>query len=89
LWRTVSCGRDPTLEQGQSVRSPPPEEEGAAETCDKPTTTPIPCPPCREEVEKIRSKVKPGKWEGWGECVLSFRFCFSLLYCDLIGNKLN
>ena len=29
-------GRDPTLEQGKSVRSPPlPEEEGAAETtCD-------------------------------------------------------
>ncbi|KAK4830312.1 hypothetical protein QYF61_009817 [Mycteria americana] len=32
LWRTVSCGRDPTLEQGKSVRSPPSEEEGAAET---------------------------------------------------------
>ncbi|KAK4823918.1 hypothetical protein QYF61_008304 [Mycteria americana] len=31
-WRTVSGGRDPTLEQGKSVRSPPPEEEGAAET---------------------------------------------------------
>ena len=31
-WRTVFCGRDPTLEQGKSVRSPPPEEEGAAET---------------------------------------------------------
>ena len=34
------------LEQGKSVRSPPPEEEGAAETtCDEPTQTPIPsCP---------------------------------------------
>ncbi|XP_074710315.1 LOW QUALITY PROTEIN: uncharacterized protein LOC141936873 [Strix uralensis] len=31
-WRTVSRGREPTLEQGRSVRSPPPEEEGAAET---------------------------------------------------------
>jgi len=38
--------RDLTLEQGQSVRSPPPEEEGAAETtCDELTATPIPCPP--------------------------------------------
>ena len=35
-----------TLEQGQSVRSPPPEEEAVAETtCDGLTVTPIPCPP--------------------------------------------
>jgi len=35
-----------TLEQGKSVRSPLPEEEGAAETtCDELTTTPIPHPP--------------------------------------------
>jgi len=35
-----------TLEQGQSVRSPPPEDEGAAETsCDELTVTPIPRPP--------------------------------------------
>jgi len=34
------------LEQGKSVRSPPPEEEGAAETmCDELSLTPIPCPP--------------------------------------------
>ncbi|KAK4828096.1 hypothetical protein QYF61_023458 [Mycteria americana] len=34
------------LEQGNSVRSPPPEEEGALETtCDELTTTPIPRPP--------------------------------------------
>ena len=33
------------LEQGKSVRSPPPKEEGAAETmCDELTTTPIPIP---------------------------------------------
>ena len=44
-WKTVSRGRDPTLEQGKSVRSPPLEEERVAETnCDKLTTTPIPCP---------------------------------------------
>ena len=42
MWRTVSCERDPTLEQGKSVRSPPEEEEGAAETmCDELTVTPI------------------------------------------------
>jgi len=41
-WR--SLWRDPTLEQGQSVRSPCPEEEGVAETCDELTTAPIPCP---------------------------------------------
>jgi len=34
------------LEQGKSVRCPPPEVEGAAETtCDELTATPIPCPP--------------------------------------------
>jgi len=35
-----------TLEQGQSVRSPPLEGQGAAETmCDELTVTPIPHPP--------------------------------------------
>ena len=44
-WRADPRERDPTLEQGKSVRSPPPEEEGAAETtCDELTTTPIPVP---------------------------------------------
>ena len=48
LWRTVSHGRDPMLEQGKSVRSPAPEEEGAAETrCDGLIVTPIPRPLCR------------------------------------------
>jgi len=38
------------LEQGKSVRSPPPEEEGAAETtCDELTVTPIPRPPEKQE----------------------------------------
>jgi len=50
----------PTLEQGQSVSSPPHEEEGAAETkCDELTTTPIPRPPAllgREEGEKSGMK---------------------------------
>jgi len=46
LWRTVSCERDLTLEQGQSMRSPPSEKEGAAETtCDELTVTHIPHSP--------------------------------------------
>ncbi|KAK4832415.1 hypothetical protein QYF61_023094 [Mycteria americana] len=59
---------DPTLEQGKSGRSPPPEEEGAAETmCDELTTAPIPHSPVPlvgEEVDKIWSKVKLGKKKG-------------------------
>lgn len=35
---------DPTLEQGKGVRSPHPEEEGAAETRDELTAAPIPFP---------------------------------------------
>jgi len=46
LWRTVSHERNLMLEQGKSVRSPPFEEEGTAETmCDELTVTPIPHPP--------------------------------------------
>ena len=33
--------RDPTLEQGKTVRSPPPEEEGAAETTDRNPHSPV------------------------------------------------
>jgi len=56
LWTTVSCERDLTLEQGQSVRGPLSEEEGAAETtCGELTITPIPHPPAPldgKELEK-------------------------------------
>jgi len=51
-----------------SVRSPPPEEEGAAETtCDELTTTPIPRPPVPLQGRKERNGVKlsPGRREGW------------------------
>jgi len=42
----VSHERDLVLEQGKSVRSPPPEEEGVAETtCDELTANPTPGPP--------------------------------------------
>ena len=44
-WGADPWERDPTLEQGKSVRSPPPVE-GAAETMwDELTATPIPHPP--------------------------------------------
>ena len=61
------------LEQGKSVRSPPPEEEGAAETtCDELTRTPIPAPCAAggEEVEESGAKLSLGRGEGWGERVL-------------------
>lgn len=45
LWRSISSGKNPTLEQVRSVRSPPSEEEDAAEKmCDK-LTAAIPCVP--------------------------------------------
>ena len=47
------------------TRSPPPEEEGAAETtCDELTATPIPHPPAplgREEVEELGAKLSLGR----------------------------
>jgi len=42
LWRTVSHERNLTLGQRQSMRSPPPEDEGVT---DELITTPIPHPP--------------------------------------------
>jgi len=82
-----------TLEQGQSVRSPPPEEEGAAETThDELTTTPIPHLPVplrRRKQRKSGVKLNPERKEGLGEGVFkAFWFYFSLPYSDLIGNKL-
>ena len=71
-WRTDPRERDPMLEQGKSVRSPPhEEEEGAAETCDELTTTPIPvpCTAVVEEVEESGAKLSLGRREGWGEGV--------------------
>jgi len=64
------------LEQGKSVRSPPPEEEGAAETMwDELMAAPFPRPPCatwRGEAEKSGVKMSPQRMEGWGEHVLRF-----------------
>lgn len=42
LCRTVSCGREPMLEQGMSVKRPPPEEEELVDKiCDGLTANPI------------------------------------------------
>ena len=68
------------LEQGQSVRSPPPEEEEAAETpCDELTVTPIPRPPVLlgGGGREIRSEVEPRKkGDVGGRC---FKFCLYFL----------
>ena len=92
-WRTDPHERDPTLEQGKSVRSPPSEEEGAAEImCDELTATPIPHPPVPlgGGGRGIGSKAEPGKKGGvGGRCVFKIWFYFSSSYSDLICNKLN
>jgi len=58
------------------VRSPLPEKEGAAETCDELTTTSIPCPLHRSGGggRKTGMRLSPGSREGLGEGVLRFSF---------------
>jgi len=60
------------LEQGQRVRSPPPEEEGVAETkCDRLTVTPIPHPPVLlgGRRERNGSEAEPREEDRGGEKV--------------------
>ena len=91
LWRTVSPGKDPTLEQAMSVRSPSPENEGTAQTmCDELTEGPFPYPPAllrgRRQRKEYESEVKLGKKEFGerGEGILKFGlFCIILLRSDL------
>ena len=74
------------------MRSPPPEEEGAAETrCDELTITPIPCPSALlgGRRERNRSEDEPGKEAGGEGGVFKIWFYFSLSNSDLIGDKLN
>ena len=81
------------LEQGNDERSPPPEDEEAAETpCDELTVTPIPRPPVplRGAEVEARSEVEPGKMGGVGGGVLRFDFIShsSTLFC-LVINQMN
>ena len=80
-WRADPREKDATVEQEKSVRSPPPEEEGAADTtCDELTQTLIPRPPAPlgGGGRKFGSKVKPRKKGGVGGR------CFSDLVLFLI-----
>jgi len=73
------------------VRSPPSEEEGAAETtCDELTITPTPHPPALlgGRRERNGSEVEPGKKGGVGGGCFEIYFYFSLSYSDLSGDKL-
>ena len=73
------------------MRSPPSEEEGAAETaCDELTITPIPHPPALLVGRRGRNgiEVGPGKKGGVGGRCLKIWFYFSLSYSDLIGDEL-
>ena len=61
-----AMGGTPRWSRG-GVRSPPPEEEEAAETrCDELTTTPIPLRCWRGGGREFRSEVEPGKKGGVG-----------------------
>ena len=60
--------------------------------CDELTAIPIAVPLRHsrgEEVEKIRSKVEPGKKGGVGGRCFKIWFYFSLSCSDLTSNKLN
>ena len=80
------------MEQRQSVRSLPPEKEGAAETrSDELTTTPIPCTALlrgRRE-RKFGVELSLARREGWDKSIFNIWFYFSLSYSDLIANKEN
>jgi len=85
--RGISC-----WSRGRGVRSPPAEEEGAAETtCDGLTVTPTRHPPALlgRRRERNRSEVEPGKRGGVGGRRVKICFYFSLSYSDLIGDELN
>jgi len=74
------------------VRSPPPEEEEAAETaCDELTVTPIPCPLCcsGEGGRETGVKLSPDRREGQVEGVMKIWFYFSLSYSDFTGYRFN
>ena len=79
------------LEQGNDERSPPPEDEEAAETtCDELTVTPHPPVPLKGGKVEAGSEVKPRKMGGVGGSVLRVDFIShsSTLFC-LVINQMN
>jgi len=80
------------LEQGKSVRSLPPEEEGVAErACDELTAAPIHRPPVPHGGRRERngSEAELGKKGGVGGRCFKIWLYFSLSYSDLTGDELN
>jgi len=74
------------------MRSPPSEEEGAAQTaCDELTVTPIPrsLAPLGGRRERNGSEVEPRKKEGVGGRGFKIWIYFSLSHSDLIVDELN
>lgn len=90
-WRTISHGRDLALEQSNSVRSPPLEKEGVAETLDEliPILFLIPCTTGWEDVENSGVMLSPGRRGGGRKGVFKLWLYCSLSYSDLINNELN
>lgn len=67
-----SYGRHPTPEEGKSVRSPPPAEEGEAQTSGMNCSLHFLylCTTGREKVDRIEIKIKPRKKRGlWRRCL--------------------
>ena len=80
------------LEQEKSVRSPPPAEEGAAQTtCDELTAAPNPHAPAALAGRRERngSEVEPGKKGGVGGRCFKIWFYFSPSYSDMIGDSFS
>jgi len=81
-----------TLEPGQSVRRPPTEGQGAAQTInDELTVTPIPHCPALLGARRERNGVElsSGRRKGWGEDVFNIWIYFSLTYSNSVSDELN
>lgn len=85
--RTICCGRNPMVEQGQERGHSSPSEGGSSRDCNP--LSPSPCTSGGEEGENPGTKVNLGKREMWWEGNVKTWFYFSLSCSDLIGNKLN
>ncbi|XP_017665895.1 PREDICTED: suppression of tumorigenicity 5 protein isoform X4 [Lepidothrix coronata] len=98
---TISCGRDPMPEEEKSERSPPLEEEGAAETaCDELTAVPTPEDPMLlmekrksfefEDASSLQSLYPPSPTENGTESQHKFGSKSTLeenAYEDIVGES--